>query len=517
MPKRGGIPWQSKGCWTCRKRKIKCDQRKPECERCIKRDIQCLGYEKTRTFIYHSYEEPEKKHDAGNQLQRIARTHKVAPVRTVASEPMMREQVFSSFVDLCFPTHMDVSNVDMWRFLVQNFSILPGKSDMLEKTISSVSCLFLGKINHDDRMFNQGLRLYNSAVRQMAKMISQDAYSDDLVYTAVIFQEIESCYCPNGLQTWLAHIKGVNTLLKHYRHKAVSNPLIEAIYHRYQKLRTLMCSSAINMPADEYKYMTEEGDGSPLSELLKAFAELSPISVKVQSIDPSDYDACQDLLQHGVRAKEQLFAWYSEHHMAETISPSSPRHFTTTNMPSSKGLFEAPYSFTSFDCVLLHMYYWAALAMLLPMIFHAKTLIRSHRNSGIPAELLSQVTDPFLDEDYLCAGFYADEICRCMPYCMQDKMKNAGFHMTLFPLCAASQTYINFANLEKFAWCVKILEQADSRGHATAPYLVDISWNNWFLKNDSRPNVIVASSLREIFPDNTPSRELQNRIELIDE
>ncbi|KAK0763330.1 hypothetical protein N5P37_004317 [Trichoderma harzianum] len=32
------------GCGTCKRRKLKCDEGKPECERCVKSGIQCLGY-----------------------------------------------------------------------------------------------------------------------------------------------------------------------------------------------------------------------------------------------------------------------------------------------------------------------------------------------------------------------------------------------------------------------------------------------------------------------------------------
>mmetsp|Transcript_5408 Transcript_5408/g.6265 ORF Transcript_5408/g.6265 Transcript_5408/m.6265 type:complete len:731 (-) Transcript_5408:223-2415(-) len=32
------------GCWTCRSRKVKCDLRRPKCQRCIKAGIECAGY-----------------------------------------------------------------------------------------------------------------------------------------------------------------------------------------------------------------------------------------------------------------------------------------------------------------------------------------------------------------------------------------------------------------------------------------------------------------------------------------
>lgn len=43
--------WQSRvktksftGCWTCRERKVKCDEGRPSCQQCIERDFECQGY-----------------------------------------------------------------------------------------------------------------------------------------------------------------------------------------------------------------------------------------------------------------------------------------------------------------------------------------------------------------------------------------------------------------------------------------------------------------------------------------
>lgn len=70
----GSVPYKSKGCNTCGRRKVKvpdsatrfqilgvpiqspieCDEIKPECMRCIKNGHICPGYERNRVFIIHS-------------------------------------------------------------------------------------------------------------------------------------------------------------------------------------------------------------------------------------------------------------------------------------------------------------------------------------------------------------------------------------------------------------------------------------------------------------------------------
>lgn len=34
-----------RGCWTCKKKRIQCDEGRPGCQRCIERGITCEGYE----------------------------------------------------------------------------------------------------------------------------------------------------------------------------------------------------------------------------------------------------------------------------------------------------------------------------------------------------------------------------------------------------------------------------------------------------------------------------------------
>ena len=43
MARRKGRTFE--GCWTCRSRKVKCDLTKPQCNRCLKSNRICQGYE----------------------------------------------------------------------------------------------------------------------------------------------------------------------------------------------------------------------------------------------------------------------------------------------------------------------------------------------------------------------------------------------------------------------------------------------------------------------------------------
>ncbi|KAL4959227.1 Zn(II)2Cys6 transcription factor domain-containing protein [Aspergillus stella-maris] len=48
----------SRGCETCRRRKKKCDEGRPTCERCRKAGISCLGYRSPDQLVFHHHVAP---------------------------------------------------------------------------------------------------------------------------------------------------------------------------------------------------------------------------------------------------------------------------------------------------------------------------------------------------------------------------------------------------------------------------------------------------------------------------
>ncbi|KAJ5515995.1 hypothetical protein N7527_007555 [Penicillium freii] len=46
-----GVGGRSKGCRTCRRRRVKCDEEKPLCHRCQKGGFECEGYVEFAQFI----------------------------------------------------------------------------------------------------------------------------------------------------------------------------------------------------------------------------------------------------------------------------------------------------------------------------------------------------------------------------------------------------------------------------------------------------------------------------------
>lgn len=145
-------------------------------------------------MIYSAAARSEEIAQRASQLQ-VASYARPGLSQGITSGPSKREQIFSTYVGIFFPAEMEArSSVDLWHYLICNFSALPIKTEMLEKALAALACVYLGKQNRDERFLKYGVQLYNSAIRSMAGMITRDAYCDDIIYTTVVFQEIEvSC------------------------------------------------------------------------------------------------------------------------------------------------------------------------------------------------------------------------------------------------------------------------------------------------------------------------------------
>lgn len=152
----------------------------------MKRGIRCEGYPTDRIFV--SYDQSTM------QLQYVGRTRSATPkkLEDINATPQIRQQLFATFMGAYFPADTEgASEVDSWRYLISGFNSLPHKTLMLQRALSAISCVYIGRINDDDRLSHHGIKLYNSSMRSISKMICTKSHTEDALYATTIFQMIE--------------------------------------------------------------------------------------------------------------------------------------------------------------------------------------------------------------------------------------------------------------------------------------------------------------------------------------
>lgn len=157
-----------------------------------------------------------------------------------------------------------------------------------------------------------------------------------------------------------------------------------------------------------------------------------------------------------------------------------PDECKTDELPPTEGLFGAGYRFSSLDNARMHHWYWNALATIQPMIYKARSLVRSYPLT--PGSGSGKV--PAVDEDYKLSEFYADEICRTISYYANDTKTLSGIRMLMFPMSGAIKVYIGLGNRDKFLWCQHALRLIANRGLSSSRRLSELFWNNWNNRTD---------------------------------
>ena len=90
------------GCWTCRHRRLKCDERRPSCKRCRVAGLQCEGY---GIRLVWTAKDNGSREDTSKQ--RSNRRSQLDPVSSLSSAPMSRAQVHGIQRNLQSTTHQN--------------------------------------------------------------------------------------------------------------------------------------------------------------------------------------------------------------------------------------------------------------------------------------------------------------------------------------------------------------------------------------------------------------------------
>ncbi|KAJ5684671.1 uncharacterized protein N7477_001016 [Penicillium maclennaniae] len=488
----GGIPWQSKGCKTCKTRKIKVhDTIFPERLGHIEGGATSVctmhqawsfmsGYEHDRTFIHHDHGKVLARSRARNAQTQSHTANSIQSVlvpQAVDAPPTDRAQLFSSFLSAYFPLYTaGIAGADVWYHLITGLSTIPNKGPVLDKALSSLTCVGLGQINQDQRMLYQGTRLYNATVRHMSDMIERRLPNEELLFATVIFQRLEPLLSPHGIEPWLAHAQGTNMFLRECYHNSSNNPFIAFVHQHQQVLGVADPLSSPNTSGDGQQPPAQSNRDRPIGGVFELFTAFKPILRGIKQLDASNHEACQTLLQDLVLHKDKTIAWFAGVVSSLGAEPTRISNYLSTcaKLPLTDEVFGPAYYFPSLGSARLHVVYWTALALVYTMMCQVKVRAKAHSQSSGSMDLTT-------DEDTMLSWVYADEVCRGIPHCLTDTENIWGAQHAMFPLAQVANIYSILRWREKFMWCQQALSAIESLGFGLAVPLREAALKHWAL------------------------------------
>ncbi|KAI3009803.1 transcriptional regulator family: Fungal Specific TF [Aspergillus niger] len=489
---------------------VKCDEAKPECNRCIKNGHVCTGYERKRVFIHKSSEAIEE-----GELKLVRRPQstsgKIPDRQLTRVEPgfprlnnnaEVRSQLLASFVGGFLPSSRHLQDGKDTNIL-KTLPELCGNSPLLDRALLSLSSAFLAKQHKDDRLLGYSTKLYNNSMEIMhGKIKSGKGLGQDVLYTTVVFQLYELIHSsPPGFMAWIAHVQGSNAIIKQCRVNK-KGTIAEKLFHRQLKFVTLCDAVGRRKAATLYEVLTTQerlSQGStelePIDELMDLLAECSALIEQVDTFieqlpasPDGDKNNGEKLLGSCLSLEERLHQTCLK--MQEKLgAPSTLTHDVPLREDLrahlATSLFPDPFQFVSLACAESHLIYWATLIILYPLVDELLDVLGYRRNDVTPSQ--SCAIHPQAIEqrplgvdvatDFTAlAEHYADEVCRSVMYCTQSDMNTLGAQHLLAPFSQCAQFFQVHELAQKYRWCQGVFVLLDSLGLGIAPLLKDMVW-----------------------------------------
>lgn len=197
-----GVPGKSKGCTTCRRRKVRCDLGKPTCENCRKGKRTCEGYERYPVFLNRTAQGYQKR----ARLEEV----KPAPSSRVVEEDRAIAWFWDEYAPP-LPIEQAKSGYASWLYYTMSKSV---PSPVLRRALVALSLTRLGRVNDDDRIVAEGRVVYAYAVASLRKALNDKWMDDDVLVTVramVLYENMEST--SEDSSAWYMHLAGLSDLL----------------------------------------------------------------------------------------------------------------------------------------------------------------------------------------------------------------------------------------------------------------------------------------------------------------
>ncbi|KKK19519.1 hypothetical protein ARAM_003494 [Aspergillus rambellii] len=212
-----GVRGQSRGCGTCRARKIACGQERPSCAQCIKSQRQCTGYRRDTVFVLvqpgaKDARRPGRKQDTAVQSARPEQ----GPGYEMVINCHLRRQLLDHFLGQCLlhPQLRLKKHQKPWLLLLPD---LPMKSKALETSMMAIASVALGRKFHDYSMVHQSLTAYTRGLRELQTALWSEKrmHDHETLAACLVLSLYELIECPDkGFQAYVSHCRGFLSLIQ---------------------------------------------------------------------------------------------------------------------------------------------------------------------------------------------------------------------------------------------------------------------------------------------------------------
>ncbi|OJJ50107.1 hypothetical protein ASPZODRAFT_149516 [Penicilliopsis zonata CBS 506.65] len=462
-----GVPGKSKGCNTCRKRKIACGLQTPACIQCIKSKRVCTGYQREKLFVLVQPGEKNRKKkrvvlrgqgedddksppSSGSELQTTPRAETeiiVSPEITTISKSIDRQMILNSFLAQFTP----VSRTQRLRGTTPWISMMAGipidQSRALEASMFALSAAALGRSCQDRAMVVESLALYNKGLNELQKALYDPStmYSDETLAACLALGMYEVMECPaNGRHGYESHCRGILSLVQNRGVNAHTSPLGlqlflaargQGILYSIQYHAPTFLASTAWM---EIPWMHSKKE--PIDRIMDCLAVAPRILQRTDAfprLGPAEqanlaYDICLECWQLD-RTLQEIYDDLTSNTSSPLFWPEPSRDQLLDHDDNTNRLFPVAFNFPDLRIASTLMIFWATRLMLWSGLCNLYQLINAVDPSMIYKtatgdEKLTDNSGPCLTQLGYSSNYLslARNVCQSVEYCLQEEMRVWG-------------------------------------------------------------------------------------------
>ncbi|KAH8806119.1 hypothetical protein F5884DRAFT_469795 [Xylogone sp. PMI_703] len=480
-------PGGSKGCWTCRKRKIGCDLGRPECQRCFTTGRKCSGYGQKRNFVVATAKDqsriaPRPRRQRSNAGHAVQTATNKAICRSPNPRAAYCDLLNEPFREVFDPRNKEPALVKFlpcgWLRLMP--VLFHGRNDLLNDSLLALYTGFIGSHKQDPRMKHISLQLYSNALtslRQKHSLSYQRDFSDIdvLLASVIILSRCEILASDKDGDGHMVHIRAGMAILKRSASTLPSSPFTKIIVRKfrclgfYDAIRSRQAFFMSSPPFDTL-FLVERQDKDYYTQgCLESVILMPSIMEAADKLDKSQLESQEEkrnaeilasgLLQLAHNMNKKFLHWFTE---ARAIIEPPSRSGTITLQTTRQLEFSPPHlHYRSPDDGDLWALYWSISLYLYELINQIQTRLSSIQPETSTPQLLQEK-----GKDRATLDTYAENICgsvfaglRSCPFTV---------HETVIAMYAAQWYYRRHDEKEKLLWCNEVIVLLNRDGESTA-------------------------------------------------
>lgn len=489
------MPARSSGCFQCRKRKIRCDEGRPGCEKCFKHGVPCPGYRREKgglefedQTVLTVRKAKESYGEKGALVSRKSSNSGSARSTPDVQSLDLNRNAFQAWPFFLPPTMLNspaanqMQLYDKWlniytpqtcgrqglHFDYLRVAINLAESEpALRDGINTLALVQVGHANNDEHLLAASVPSYGKALASLAFAVSRaTSVRDNTVLAAASLLVVCEFYDKIKTQgiSWFRHVDGVQQLLLARGPDSLDTDLSLMLYCNAR--HASLARSFLIRKADSYDTPAWRAAAfrAPMQDWsAKLFDAAIRVPRLLQRSDELDVDSLQALsriqdLLHDCETLEADFRrWHTGFHSSvagyEVVPVESFKTFCT--LVADRTMPKA-YRFSNFMIGYVYSQFWIAMHYLRSTI---KTL-REQRQNLDPfhvTDFSQAVTDEELNS-------YTFDLCRTIPQFVEPTSGTQGHIAIFLPLAVITMHFGSRQNLKWCMWAANVKETVFNMG-----------------------------------------------------